>query len=184
MLVDYLTVAEIAEKWNLKERTIQTMCGDGRIEGAVKFGRDWAIPENAERPTDKRVKSGRYVGYRKGIGMKDTRYKYRIEKKDGGFVFVLYPNNSNTQAIGRSAEVYSDENQCIDALNIFRDTIRGVQVDQVLRFEKISDTEWAPRLEEAGKAMFVRDLYLAHGEFECKKWAEEVIDNIDARIKK
>lgn len=33
--------------------------------GAVKFGRDWAVPSDAERPTDKRVVSGEYKDWRK-----------------------------------------------------------------------------------------------------------------------
>lgn len=33
--------------------------------GAVKFGRDWAVPADAERPTDKRVVSGEYKDWRK-----------------------------------------------------------------------------------------------------------------------
>ena len=34
-------------------------------EGAVKFGRDWAIPVDAIKPEDKRVKSGEYRDWRK-----------------------------------------------------------------------------------------------------------------------
>ena len=41
------------------------MCGDGRIEGAKKFGKAWAIPVTAEKPIDKRVISGRYKNWRK-----------------------------------------------------------------------------------------------------------------------
>jgi hypothetical protein len=64
MIEGYVTVNEAAEKWRVNSRTVQIMCNDGRIEGAVKFGRDWAIPANADRPTDKRVVSGKYVGWR------------------------------------------------------------------------------------------------------------------------
>ena len=60
MVEGYATVNEIAEKWGLKARTVQIMCANGRIDGAVKFGRDWAIPVGAERPTDKRIVSGIY----------------------------------------------------------------------------------------------------------------------------
>lgn len=40
------------------------MCNEGRIDGAVKFGRDWAIPVDTERPNDKRVVSGKHKGWR------------------------------------------------------------------------------------------------------------------------
>jgi len=65
-LIDgYITVKDVAEKWDLKSRTVQIMCSEGRIPGAVKFGRDWAIPENAQRPEDGRIVSGDYINYRK-----------------------------------------------------------------------------------------------------------------------
>lgn len=65
MIEKYLTVQETAEKWNLNQRTVQTMCNDGRIPSAKKFGKAWAIPDDAEKPTDKRVVSGKYVNWRK-----------------------------------------------------------------------------------------------------------------------
>ncbi len=60
-----MTVAEASERWELEVRTVQQMCSQGRIEGATKFGKCWAIPVEAERPDDGRVKSGKYRGWRK-----------------------------------------------------------------------------------------------------------------------
>ncbi|MCI5726959.1 MAG: helix-turn-helix domain-containing protein [Clostridium sp.] len=57
----YLKISEVAKKWGIKERRINTLCLEGRIEGAVKFGNTWAIPENAKKPQDKRIKSGKYI---------------------------------------------------------------------------------------------------------------------------
>lgn len=54
MIEGYTTVKDIAEKWNIKPRTVQIMCADGKIQGAVKFGRDWAIPVDVKRPKDGR----------------------------------------------------------------------------------------------------------------------------------
>lgn len=65
MLAGYLTVKETAEKWNINPRTVQTMCNDGRIENAKKFGKVWAIPQDAEKPIDKRIVSGKYKNWRK-----------------------------------------------------------------------------------------------------------------------
>lgn len=49
---DFITIKEAAEKWNITARRIQVLCSEGRIEGAVKFGRDWAIPVDATKPED------------------------------------------------------------------------------------------------------------------------------------
>ena len=57
----YLKISEIAEKWGIKERRINTLCLEGRIPGAVKFGTTWAIPEDAEKPKDARIKTGKYI---------------------------------------------------------------------------------------------------------------------------
>ncbi len=57
----YLKISQISEKWGIKERRINTLCLEGRIEGAVKWGNTWAIPENAQKPKDERIKSGKYI---------------------------------------------------------------------------------------------------------------------------
>ena len=56
----YLKISEVSEKWGIKERRINTLCLEGRIEGAIKFGNTWAIPKDAEKPKDERIKSGKY----------------------------------------------------------------------------------------------------------------------------
>ena len=59
--MDYMTLKEAASKWQITTRRMQVLCRDGRIEGAVRFGNAWAVPINAEKPTDARVKSGKYI---------------------------------------------------------------------------------------------------------------------------
>ena len=56
-----MTIQAAAAKWGISERRIQTLCTTGRLEGAQKFGRQWAIPTDVEKPSDARIKSGRYV---------------------------------------------------------------------------------------------------------------------------
>lgn len=59
--MEYMTINEAANKWNLSARRVQTICSEGMIEGVVKFGQAWAIPKDAEKPADKRIKSGKYI---------------------------------------------------------------------------------------------------------------------------
>lgn len=61
----FMTIQEAAKKWDVSERWIQTLCHDGKIDGAVKFGHAWAIPSDAEKPADFRIKSGKYIHWRK-----------------------------------------------------------------------------------------------------------------------
>ena len=56
-----MTIKQAAQKWGIGERRINTLCQEGRIEGAVKFGKSWAIPADAKKPIDQRIKTGRYI---------------------------------------------------------------------------------------------------------------------------
>jgi hypothetical protein len=47
----YVKAEEIAARWNITGRQVQFLCQQGKIEGAVKFGNTWAIPEDAKKPT-------------------------------------------------------------------------------------------------------------------------------------
>ena len=55
-----MSVKEAALLWNISERRISYLCNQGRIAGAKKTGRSWAIPANAQKPVDNRIKSGAY----------------------------------------------------------------------------------------------------------------------------
>jgi len=61
LIEGYVTVSEIAKRWEVKTRTIQMMCLKGKIQGAEKIGNMWMIPIDAERLVDERIKSGKYI---------------------------------------------------------------------------------------------------------------------------
>ena len=71
------TSEQFAVEWDLAKRTINDLCNKGKIPGAMKEGRKWLIPDDAVRPVDKRVSSGKYakkkVDYNKSlpIGISD-----------------------------------------------------------------------------------------------------------------
>ena len=52
--MEYLTTLEMSEKWGISARRIALLCEQGRISGVVKKGKTWLIPEEAEKPADKR----------------------------------------------------------------------------------------------------------------------------------
>jgi len=65
MIEGYVTIKEIAEKWGVTPRRVQVLCVSERIEGATKFGREWAVPADAEKPEDGRITTGEYRDWRK-----------------------------------------------------------------------------------------------------------------------
>lgn len=65
MIEGYTTIKDIAEKWGMTPRWVQMLCSKGKIPGALKFGRDWAIPIDASKPQDGRQTTGEYKNWRK-----------------------------------------------------------------------------------------------------------------------
>ena len=59
--MEYMTIKQASEKWSVSARRIQVLCAEGRLDGAVRFGRQWAIPIDEEKPTDARIKTGKYI---------------------------------------------------------------------------------------------------------------------------
>lgn len=48
--MNYISVAEMAQKWGLSERTVRNYCSSGKIPDAFLTRKTWNIPENAKRP--------------------------------------------------------------------------------------------------------------------------------------
>lgn len=47
--MEYLTAKEIANKWNISDRSVRNYCAIGRIPGAYLKGKVWLIPEDAKK---------------------------------------------------------------------------------------------------------------------------------------
>ena len=41
----YFSVAEIAKKWDISERSVRNYCAQNRVDGAFIAGKTWKIPE-------------------------------------------------------------------------------------------------------------------------------------------
>lgn len=54
--MEYMSAKEAAEKWKISKRRVQILCSEGRIEGAMKVGYAWVIPQEAKKPEDQRKK--------------------------------------------------------------------------------------------------------------------------------
>lgn len=48
--MNYISVSEMAKKWNISERSVRNYCNLGRVDGAVLVGKTWNIPEDAKKP--------------------------------------------------------------------------------------------------------------------------------------
>lgn len=59
----YISSKEASDKWKISDRRIRVLCNEGRINGAIKIGRNWSVPADASKPTDARETSKKkYIG--------------------------------------------------------------------------------------------------------------------------
>ena len=93
----YLSVQEVARKWDISDRRVRALCENGQIPGAMKVGKTWNIPEEAKKPTDPRRK----IDYLKEIANKKAQLDSRrpltqgeLERLNEEFL-VEYTYNSN-----------------------------------------------------------------------------------------
>lgn len=52
----YISLKQASELWNISERRIRRLIQENRIDGAIKIGNAWSIPEEVNKPIDKRYK--------------------------------------------------------------------------------------------------------------------------------
>jgi Fic family protein len=54
--MNYMTTKEASLKWGISDRRIRILCTEGKIEGAIKIGRNWSVPSDVMKPIDNRTK--------------------------------------------------------------------------------------------------------------------------------
>ena len=60
-MTSYINTKEAAARWGITDRQVSNLCKEGAIPGAEKKGRSWIIPADAQKPADKRIKTGAYI---------------------------------------------------------------------------------------------------------------------------
>ena len=51
--MNYLSVADMAKRWNMSPRGVRNYCAQGKIPGVFLTGKTWNIPEDAQKPNRK-----------------------------------------------------------------------------------------------------------------------------------
>ncbi|MBI9093343.1 MAG: Fic family protein [Sphaerochaeta sp.] len=74
----YFSVAEIARKWEMSDRSVRNYCAQGKIEGAFLQGKTWNIPEGAVKP-DRKSK-----GSMQASQLLSTLKEEKRDKRHGG----------------------------------------------------------------------------------------------------
>lgn len=95
----HITVRQAAEKWDVSERKVRTLCSTGKIPGAFRTGRNWNIPRDAVKPVDGRYESSvdllRHIDEkRRKLASRRPLTEGEMERLNEEFV-VEYTYNSN-----------------------------------------------------------------------------------------
>ena len=112
-VIKFMSVREAAEKWGISERRIHTLCKDGRIDGIIRFGRSWGIPQNGKKPED-----GRKIGA--------SRHRSAAAKEPGDGAFL----GPDARLLTRNAHcaVYQLENASGNGIVTIYDVFPGIQL--------------------------------------------------------
>jgi len=92
--MEYITTVQAAEKWNISDRRIRTLCKEGKIPGVVVKGNRYRIPADAQKPADGRVKHFEAYKYLKWdndvIGLIDEQFNVKFVNPQYNDVVCLY----------------------------------------------------------------------------------------------
>ena len=123
--MDYISVAKMAEKWGISERSVRNYCAQGRVAGAKIIGKTWYIPEDAAKP--ERVNKKKADASLLGI-----LWEQKAAKLTGGIyhkVQIDLTYNSNHM---EGSRLTHDQTRYIFETNTIGVTDAAVNVDDVI----------------------------------------------------
>ncbi len=91
----YMTVLEAARQWDISERRVRRLCSTGRIDGAIRKGWAWSIPEQAKPGDARALRHLKNRGLRTGSQSFQLLDKHKAEidnlvtKADAGVVAAI-----------------------------------------------------------------------------------------------
>jgi len=59
MDLDWITPSQAAKQWEITERQVQSLCAQGKVNGAIRVSRVWLIPKDVNKPVDGRTKAAK-----------------------------------------------------------------------------------------------------------------------------
>lgn len=122
----YLSVAEIAEKWGVSERSVRNYCNSGKIDGAFLTGKTWNIPENAQKPARKSRASS------KPVNLTDRLKEEKSSKLSGGIYHKIQIELTYNSNHIEGSRLSHDQTRYIFETNTIGVTDSTLNVDDVL----------------------------------------------------
>ena len=125
--MEYSKISDIAESWNVSERSVRNYCAQGRVEGAYRDGRDWMIPAGAAKP-DRKPRAGK---------LPDTLLERLREEQETGLSGGIYHRlqidlTYNSNHIEGSRLTHDQTRYIFETNTIGLDTSSAINVDDIV----------------------------------------------------
>ena len=134
--MNYLNAKQFSENWGISVRRIIKLCKDGRIDGAIKNGRQWLIPENTLKPSDKRANVSKYLNTKKriliiNIEEKICEFLVPMLQSEGYLVDGLYSKKPTFEALKNVSlfQIINDEKKLDTITNKYYDGIIVIDLE-------------------------------------------------------
>ncbi len=152
----YLSVAEIAKKWNISERSVRNYCATGRVPGAFLTGKTWNLPEDAIKPERSNQKK------KQPYTLLDILKEQKASKYSGGIYHktqIELTYNSNHM---EGSRLTHDQTRYIFETNTIGIENEVINVDDVI--ETVNHFRCIDLIIESAKAplteKFIKELHL------------------------
>ncbi len=160
--MEYLTVKQVAEMWNISERRVINLIKNNRIPGAIKNGMYWNIPKDTHKPLDKRssfskLESDKKVIVIAGINSDIGKELSKVLLSAGYRIIGLYQKGSEIDNILKHEDIelkevdYFDRNNLLTVTNSITEDIFGfVFMEIYFNLEDMFDFDY-DKFEESYK---------------------------------
>ena len=152
----YLSVAEIAKRWNVSERSVRNYCAQGRVIGAFITGKTWNIPENAQKPerSNKRKEQP--------ITLLDILQEQKASKYSGGIYHKTQIDLTYNSNHMEGSRLTHDQTRYIFETNTIGGEKEALNVDDVI--ETVNHFRCVDMIIDNAKAAltekFIKELHL------------------------
>ena len=163
----YLSVTEIAKKWEVSERSVRNYCAQGRVNGAFITSKIWNIPENAEKP--ERINKRKEVK----ITLLDILKEQKANKYSGGIYHKTQIDLTYNSNHMEGSRLTYDQTRYIFETNTIGVEKEVVNVDDVI--ETVNHFHCIDIIIDSARAVltekFIKDLYfiLKNGTSDSRK---------------
>lgn len=152
----YLSVAEMAKKWNISERSVRNYCAHERVPGAFLTGKTWNIPGNAKKP----VRSNRKKEHR--VTLLDILQDEKKNQYSGGIYHKTQIDLTYNSNHIEGSRLTHDQTRYIFETNTIGIEKEVLNVDDVI--ETANHFRCIDRIIERAKATltesFIKELHL------------------------